>query len=309
MIGKIERLALREVWKHEAHDFTTWLEENIDVLNDALDLNLVNVDREQSAGDFSVDLVAEDSAGNLTIIENQLERSDHDHLGKLLTYLTMLEAKAAIWIVANPRPEHVKTISWLNESSSASFYLVKVEAIRIENSYPAPLLTLITGPSEEAVKAGQAKKELVERNVLRRRFWTGLLELAKARTKLHTNISPSDYNWLGTSQGLGGLWLNYAIRQHDGQVELYIDIDKESGEGNKEFFDSLASNKNAIEEAFGGVLEWERLEAKRACRIKKTVNVGGWRDEDKWPELQEQMVDAMIRLDKALRPFIKTLGK
>ncbi|MDP6496196.1 MAG: DUF4268 domain-containing protein, partial [Dehalococcoidia bacterium] len=82
MIGKIQRVKLREVWKHEALDFTTWLEENIDVLNDALDLTLTSVDREQAAGDFSVDMVGEDNAGNVVVIENQLERSDHDHLGK-----------------------------------------------------------------------------------------------------------------------------------------------------------------------------------------------------------------------------------
>ena len=125
-IGILERVPLRQVWEHEAHDFTQWLQENISVLNDALDLNLVNVDREQAAGSFSIDLVAEDEGGGTVIIENQLERSNHDHLGKLITYLTGMSAKAAIWIVSDPRPEHVAAIAWLNESSSAAFYMVKV---------------------------------------------------------------------------------------------------------------------------------------------------------------------------------------
>ncbi len=123
MVGKIQRVPLREVWKHEALGFTRWLQENIDVLNDALEddleLSLGSVEREQSAGDFSVDLVAEDESGNPVIIENQLEKSDHDHLGKLLTYLVLLEAKTAIWLVSKPRPEHISAIAWLNESSSA----------------------------------------------------------------------------------------------------------------------------------------------------------------------------------------------
>src|SRR3990170_7059097 len=106
-IGKLERVALREVWKNEAHDFTQWIENNVSVLNDALGLNLVNVDREQAAGSFSIDLVAEDGGGGTVIIENQLEKSNHDHLGKLITYLTAMSAKAAIWIVSDPRPEHV----------------------------------------------------------------------------------------------------------------------------------------------------------------------------------------------------------
>ena len=87
-IGRLRRVSLREVWPHEAHDFTPWLEENIDVLNNAIDLSLSIVEREQTVGDFSVDLVAEDESGNPVIIENQLERSNHDHLGKLITYLT-----------------------------------------------------------------------------------------------------------------------------------------------------------------------------------------------------------------------------
>lgn len=150
MVGKIQRIPLREVWKHEALDFTTWLQENIDVLNDTIDLTLTSAEREQTAGDFSVDLVAEDEDGSPVVIENQLEKSNHDHLGKLLTYLVAIGAKTAIWIVSDPRPEHVNTISWLNESSLASFFLLKVEAIRIGGSPAAPLLTLVVGPSEES---------------------------------------------------------------------------------------------------------------------------------------------------------------
>ena len=110
MIGKIERVPLRDVWKHEAYHFTQWLEDNIDVLNDVLDLTLSNPEREQSTGSFNVDLLAENEAGNPVIIENQLEKSNHDHLGKVLTYLVAFSAKTAIWIVSNPRPEHEKVI-------------------------------------------------------------------------------------------------------------------------------------------------------------------------------------------------------
>ena len=247
-------------------------------------------------------------AGGTVIIENQLEKSNHDHLGKLITYLTALEAKTAIWIVSDPRPEHVNAIAWLNESNAAAFYLFKVEAIKIDESAPAPLLTLITGPSEEAIKAGEAKKELVERHIARRKFWTELLDLAKLKTKLHANISPGKQNWVGTSAGLPyGLGLNYAIRRHDGQVELYIDSDRDLGEGNKEILEELLQKKDLIEQEFGGPLEWESLEGKRACRIRKTIGGGGWQDEEKWPEVHEAMVNAMVCLDRALRPHLKNI--
>ena len=223
MIGRIKRVGLREVWRHEALDFTTWLEENVDALADATGLQLSGVEREQSTGSFSIDLIAEDEDGQAVVIENQLEKSDHDHLGKLLTYLVGIQARKAIWIVADPRPEHTGVISWLNESSSADFYLLKLEAIRIGDSDPAPLLTQIVGPSEETREAGRTKKEWVERERLRYRFFEGLLEYAKSKTQLHVNISPTNHNWVGAGSGIAGVGFNYAVRQHDAYVELYID--------------------------------------------------------------------------------------
>src|SRR5690242_10389419 len=190
LIGKLERVDLRKVWEHEAHNFTQWLQENIAVLNTTLDLNLVNVDREQAAGSFSIDLVAEDEGGGTVIIENQLEKSNHDHLGKLITYLSAIEAKAAIWLVSDPRPEHVAAIAWLNESSSAAFYMVKVEAVRIGDSPAAPLFTLIVGPSEDTKEVGNTKKEISERYGIRKRWWTQLVERSAKISKLHAHITP-----------------------------------------------------------------------------------------------------------------------
>jgi hypothetical protein len=138
-VGRLRRVGLREVWPHEAIDFTKWLADNLDVLNEVLSLTLQNPESEQAAGDFRVDIVAEEADGTPVVIENQLAQSDHAHLGKIITYLTGLEAKRAIWIVSDPRPEHITAVSWLNsESSTAKFYLVKVEAVRIGASDPAP---------------------------------------------------------------------------------------------------------------------------------------------------------------------------
>ncbi|MCK4334699.1 DUF4268 domain-containing protein [candidate division WOR-3 bacterium] len=304
-IDKLQRRPLREVWRCE-EKFTTWLQDNIDVLNEVLDLNLEGAEPEQPAGTFSVDIVAKDESGNPVVIENQLEKSNHDHLGKLITYLTAIGAKIGIWIVADPRPEHVGSISWLNESSGADFYLVKLEAVRIGESDPAPLLTLIVGPSEESRKAGETKKEMAEQDSIRRQFWMELLDGAKKKTKLHANISPSRQNWIGTSTGIRGLgFLNYVIRRHDAQVELWIDRGKDSE--NKAIFDKLAASKDAIEKNFGAPLKWQRLEGKRGCRIKKQITLGGYRDKDKWPKIQDAMIDAMIRLAKVLKPHIVKL--
>ena len=307
-IGKLERVPLRKVWEHEAYDFTQWLQENIDVLNTALDLNLVNVDREQAAGSFSIDLVAEDEGGGTVIIENQLEKSNHDHLGKIITYLSSMGAKAAIWIVSDPRPEHVAAVAWLNESSSAAIYMVKVEAVRIGDSPAAPLFTLIVGPSEETKDVGQTKKEIAERYGIRKRWWSTLIERSSKVNKLHAHITPGEYSWIGASSGVRGLNLNYVVTQDECKAELYIDRGKDAEEETKSIFDQLFANKAKIDEAFGESLSWERLEGKRACRIRHTQSGGGYRTpEEQWTALQDAIIQDMDRLEKAVRPYLKQL--
>lgn len=306
-ISKIRRVSLREVWAHEAYDFTAWLEENLDVLNDAVDLNLADASREQAAGSFSIDLLAEDEAGNRVVIENQLEKSNHDHLGKVITYLAAMEARAAVWIVSEPRPEHIQAVGWLN-GSSADFYLLKVEAIRIGDSPAAPLLTLIAGPSEETRRVRETKKEFGERHEIRLRWWTELLDRAKAKTQLHAAISPSRYGWVGTGAGKRGLRFNYNVLQHDTWVELYIDRGQGEDHQNLEIFEALRAQQEEIEQAFGGPLVWQALEGKRACRIHAPNVKVGYRDpEDRWPRGHEEAIDEMVRLEGALRPHIAAL--
>ena len=305
MIGRIQRVGLREVWSHEALDFTKWLEENVDVLVEATGLQLSGVEREQAVGAFSVDLIAEDEDGRPVVIENQLEKSNHDHLGKLLTYLVGIEARKAIWIVADPRPEHVGVVTWLNESSSADFYLLKLEAIRIGESEPAALLTQIVGPSEEARIAGATKKQMAERERQRYRFFEGLLEHAKQRTQLHANISPSKDTWVAAGAGIGGVAFHYGVRQRDARVELYIDTP--DGEKNQRIFEALSLKKEGIEEVFGFRLVWDTKEGRRVCRIHKTFATGGYRDEESWEAVHEELAEAMAKLEASLKPHLQGL--
>ncbi len=309
MVARITRSHIRSIFPSEPKDFTPWLTANIDVLNDVVDLSLTNAEREQTTENFSADIVAEDErSGMPVVIESQFDPSNHDHLGKLLTYLASFDAKAAIWIVPEARPEHVKAIVWLNESRLARFYLVQVDALRINDSESAPLFTLIVGPSDESRQIGEAKEELSERFDIREKFWAALLERAKGKTKLHAQISPSQHGWIGASAGWSGLNLNYVTMKNSGRVELYIDRGKDSEAENKALFGALEQNKPAIETAMGSPLKWERLEARRACRISLEIPGGGYRDpEDRWPAIQDAEIDAMIRLEKALRPYLNKL--
>ena len=308
MIGRIEGVPLREVWKNEAKDFTSWLFENLEILGEELDMDLTADEKEKSIGSFFADITAEDGSGQKVLIENQLEKTDHDHLGKILTYVSNLEAKTAIWISSKPRPEHETAIQWLNETGSdVLFYLVKIEACRIGKSEPAAKFTVITGPSEKTEIVGDEKKELAERHKKRHEFWKILLEKSKEKIHLHANISPSIHSWIGAGSGKRGLGFNYGVTYKYGQVELYIDRGKESEKENKNIFDELQSYKAEIEKDFGDKLKWERLDDRRASRISKRFDYAGLNDREKWGKLQDDMIDGMIKLEKALKKHIRNL--
>ncbi len=304
IVGRLETVPIRQAFKGEARDFTTWLESHIEALSDRVGVALSNPQREVDAGDFAVDLVCEDSDGRPVIIENQLEKTNHDHLGKLLTYLVNRDASTAIWIATEPRPEHQKVVDWLNESTPAdiAFYLVKVEAVRVGDSPLAPLFTVVSRPDEKAKEMGEKKKEWAERHYKRLDFWKSLLAKALGKTRLFSAISPSRYHWIGAGAGKSGVTFNFAILNKKAQVELYIDHDRETGKGNKAIFDSLHAEQAAIEKDFGEPLSWERLDdGTRACRIAKYFNDGGLAKPDTWPGLQDEMINAMIRLERALK--------
>ena len=159
----------------------------------------------------------------------------------------------------------------------------------------------------ESQTDGVDEPKLSEKDKLRLRFWTQLLEYAKTKTNLHSKLSPSKGGWVGTGAGISGFAYCYSITKHQGGGEIYID--RGSKTENKNIFEKLSTAKKAIEQSFGEQLEWEPLENKQACRIKKTISVGGYLDEQEWPKIQEMMVAAMIRLEKALNPQIRLLKR
>lgn len=310
-VQKINKVPLREIWKKEDKDFTRWLEDHIDYLSDVLGFNISIISREEKVGPFRVDLFCEDDDGHKVIIENQLEPTDHSHLGQIMTYLTNLEANTAIWITSKPVEEHIKAIAWLNENApeDIAFYIIKLEAIRIgDNPTAAPLFTIVEGPTDIIKEIGKEKKAYAERHHLRKEFWTELLDKAKEKTKLHANVSPCIYSWVGAGAGHAGIGYNYVIANNASSVEVYLDRGKDFPDINKERFDELFKYKDKIEEVFGDKLSWERLNDRRASRIAFRINNAGLKNRDKWPELQDKMIDSMIRLKKATEPFIKKLN-
>lgn len=307
MIGRLERVPIREVWQYEIQ-FSNWLVDNIDVLGDALDFQILNPEREKSAGSFSADIYAEDDIGNSVIIENQFGKSDHDHLGKIITYLSAFESKKGIWIVEEPRPEHIQAINYLNESASEDFYLIQLEAVKIGDSPNAPLLTKIIGPSEEIKRIGGIKKERSKEDELIYSFWDELLNKMKQKSDLFSTKNPEKYPslWIKRDSAYGYM---FRTRKTDVDVIFYIEIQKSLEKSTECFKKFLEKNKNSIESAFGEELIVDFKENKKFNSLKKKITIGGYMDETKREELQNEMIDTMIRLDNAIRPHLKDINK
>jgi hypothetical protein len=191
-------------------------------------------------------------------------------------------------------------------ATRARFFLVKVEAIRIDDSAAGPLLTLITGPSAETRQVGVQKQERAERHDFRQAFWAGLLERARGRRHPHSGVSPGTDTWLGAGSGRTGVSFQYTIRQHNASV--WVILNGPDGDTNARIFDALVAQREEIERDFGGPLNWDRQEGRKQCYVGVTLDQGGYRDDEaRWGEIQETMIGAMIRLDHAFRGRIQAL--
>ena len=309
-VEKITRIGIREAFPIEPKHFTPWLTENIDVVGDAIGVELVSPESEQSTGNFSVDIKAETLDGETAVIENQYGNSDHDHLGKLITYLSSFGARVAIWIVEVPKQEHINAITWLNEGeNNCDFYLLRVEAIRIGASAAAPLLSLVAGPSAESKQIGKMRKTESENEVLRAQYWTKLLEKATQKgVKNFSNIKASGRAaWVGTNAGIEGLSYVFWVNQQNCRVELRIDRGKDSEENNLKIFNILKAQQEEIEGVFGGELNWADLEGYRVCSIRVEV-IGGYKDAaETWDERLEQLAESMKLLIRATSKQVKAL--
>lgn len=309
VISKLEYVGLREVWRHEAKDFTGWLAENIDFINEALQIDLTVLETEKQIGAFNVDIYCEDGQGASAVIENQLERTDHTHLGQLLTYAVGVDAKTIIWVSPDPRPEHVKVIEWLNETTPADvgWYIVRVQAVRIDNSPIAPLFTMAAGPDPDAKGIGTAKKDLADRHIKRLEFWSGLLDVINQKTNLFSRVNPSKDNWLAAGSGVGRVYYQLVVRMTDVSLQIVIDRDPE-GPLNKKIFDCLHEQKADIEAKFGNEINWRRMDDKISSRIQYDIAECGLKEEKSWKDGYKVIADKLVKWEKAFQPHINDLN-
>ncbi len=268
--GTLKRLDLRTIWPDEARDFSPWLANNIDKLGEVLGMELELAQREASVGDFSLDLLATDlGTGRAVIIENQLSATDHDHLGKLLTYAAGFDASAIIWIAESIREEHRQALEWLNQrtDSESQFFGIVIEALQIDDSQPAFNLKPIVYPNEWLKTQRRPRPRNVStRAEAYRGYFQQLIDDLREKHKFTGARKGQPQSWYSFASGFSGTTYAACFSQGNRvRVEVYIDRGDQAE--NKNLFDRLADDREQIEQEYGEPFEWERLDERRASRI------------------------------------------
>ena len=313
-LAKIERVDLREAWPNEARDFTPWLAENIAELGEALGMDLELQDTEAAVGGYSLDVLATDLNQNRpVIIENQLETTNHDHLGKLLTYAAGYDANVIVWLTRDFRDEHRQALDWLNRRTDkdTEFFGVVVELLKIDGSRPAPQFRTVATPNDwrqETDASIRGEKQVVSaRGERYREFFQPLIDTLREKHKFTNVRKAQPQNWYSFSAGYGQR-ITYGANftgQKQARVEAYIDDG--NGERNVRLLEDLELHKEEIESALGETLDWQRLDNRRACRIALDRPGSIEDDADTMSEIQEWMVKNLFKFKQVFEPRLAEL--
>lgn len=305
-IGKLKEVDIRNLWKHEQYDFSEWLSqsENIKLLDDILGLTLTDITKEAYVGSYRCDIFAKDeSSGIKVIIENQLEASSHDHLGKIITYASGLDAEVIVWIVKQAKEEHRSAIEWLNNNTNnnVNFFLIELHAYTIENSVPAPFFEVIEKPNGfiKNSKINGEQDNLNKSQSERLEFWNRFNEILIDRGKPFNVRKATTDHWydvaLGTSEA--HVSINLVNKESVVCIDLYIN-------DNKELFDILYSRKDIIENDLGFKLIWDRLDNGKASRIKYKIKGLNYDNHSNYDELMNQVIDTAIKMRDTFKKYI-----
>ena len=303
-LGTLKEITdLRSIWPHEALNFTPWVAENVDLLADAVGLDITVDETESSVGDFNVDIYAsETGTDRKIIIENQLEDTDHDHLGKLITYASGKGADVVIWVVKHAREEHKAAVEWLNNHTDdkIGFFLCEIKLFQIGDSQIAPAFTVVERPNDwtkeirKTASANSTQQHRLE-------YWQAFNDYAFSDanfSRIFNKRKPTTDHWMDFS--IGSSACHIAVSQIQKRkavdVELYINDDKE-------LFKSLFAHKDEIEKNMEMELEWKELPERKASRIliEKTVDLD---DRATWPEQFDYIMDTCIKMKRAFKRYL-----
>ena len=303
-LGTLKEITdLRKVWQHEALNFTPWVAENIELLSDAVGLDITVDETESAVGDFNVDIYAsETGTDRKIIIENQLEDTDHDHLGKLITYASGKDADVIIWVVKHAREEHKAAVEWLNNHTDEKigFFLCEIKLFQIGDSQMAPSFSVVEKPNDWA-KEIKKTTNATPTQQQRLEYWQAFNDYAfadKNFSKAFNMRKPTTDHWMDFSIGSSACHIGVTQIQKRSAigVELYINDDKE-------LFKNLFEHKEEIESDMGMVLDWRELPERKASRIllEKNVQLG---DREEWSEQFAYIMDVLLKMRKTFKKYL-----
>ena len=304
-LGKLQEVNVRDIWPHEQHNFSKWLasEENIKELGDTLNLSLTDVETEKMVGNYRCDIICKDElSGKAVLIENQLEATDHDHLGKIITYASGLDASVIVWIVASARPEHSSAIEWLNKNTDdgLGFFLLEIHAYKIGDSNPAPYFKMIEQPNDFAktIKVGNSTK-LNDSQQHRLEFWTMFNDVLIQKGKPFNQRRPSTNHWYSVAIGSSAAHISIDLIDKDNKIRVGIWIPN-----NKDLFDQFYQNKAEIESSLGVGLHWDRMDNNKGASICLYIKGLSFKKKDNYPELMSAIIDKVVILREVFTQFL-----
>lgn len=314
-LGRLERVELRSAWPGEALDFTPWLakEDNLALLSETLGLELELDGVEKRVGTFKADILCRDTVtGAWVLVENQLERTDHKHLGQLITYAAGLDAVTIVWIASQITDEHRAALDWLNEITERDidFFGLELELWRIGGSTPAPKFNVVSKPNDwartsHAAQRNSASNPLTDTKILQKEFFEGLNEfILKTGGPIRPRTARPQH-WQNYSIGRTGFRLIASVNSRDRTLrsELFM-----SGDEAKAHFSLLAAEAAIIEEEFGAKLDWDSLPNKIGARISVTRPNADFTKTTEWPAYHTWMADKLTKLHNTFSARIRGLS-
>lgn len=306
-LSRLVPVGVRDIWKHEAHDFTLWLLENAEVLGEALGMDLELTEAERRVGGFALDLIGTDLSTNaVVIVENQLEQTDHSHLGQLLTYAGGTDPATIVWCAPTFREEHRAALDWLNEHTDEDtrFFGVEIAAVRIDDSRPAPLFRVVAKPNDwtKQLHTERAVATPSPKSLAYREFWDELLARVRAEHPSWTRSTVgSTQSWITLPYGTSSIWYGLTFTLTGPRVELYFG--GSDAEANLAEFERFIEHSQLLDEEFGSAIQYDPLPGKKACRIHVDRFEGDVLDS----EAREEMIEWFITTMERFRPLTQQI--
>lgn len=310
-LGKVNKVDLREIWSSESSDFTPWLakEENIALLGNAIGLDLEVDSLEKNVGSFRADILALDlNTTHYVLIENQLEQTNHNHLGQIMTYAAGLDACSIIWIAKSFTEEHRAALDWLNRitDENINFFGIEIEVIQIGDSLPAPQFKVVAKPNgwSKSVKSSANTSELTDIKLKQLEYWTEFgAYVAKQGSPIKVQ-KPLPQHWTNIALGRSNFYLSLTVNSVNNIICINFEI---AGEEAKLRFDTMRSRyEEESKEMISENLEWLRMDDRKVSMVKLTKSFN-FLDHNSRPEQFNWFIDHIMKFDKFFRPKVKTL--